>query len=147
MDAQREHQAGSRQTFGLVLAEIAFVEVERRLAVQLEQDSALRARDPASRPELVPITGAAMADPYRRAIEADCAHHALARRTVGADQGLLEARAIAGQSARQRYGGTDHAGDAGDQLAAVDAQTVGENEDAGQVVGCQRPADRLAAGA
>ena len=63
--------AGAGQALGVFLAEIALVEIERRLAVELEQHVALGAGDAAARAELVPAAGAAVADADRSAVEAD----------------------------------------------------------------------------
>jgi hypothetical protein len=61
--------------------------------------------------------------------------------------GFLELGAVAGETAGQRDFRADHAGDARHQLAAVDVEAVGQNEDAGEVVGGKPASDRFAAGA
>ena len=81
------------------------------------------------------------------AVEADGGDPAALRRAIGADQGFLEHGAVAGEPAGQRDFGADHAGDARHQFAAVDVEAVGQNENAGEIVGRERFADRFAAGA
>src|ERR1700677_634041 len=81
-NAQRKQQAGTRQASGFVLTQIKLVEVERRLAVEFEQNVAARSGDLTARAKLVPATGAAVADPDRRTIEADCRDHVFARSAI-----------------------------------------------------------------
>jgi hypothetical protein len=139
-DQQWKEQGGARQTLGVVFAEITHIELERRLAVQFEQDIAAGAGDAAARPELVPAAGAAMADAHGVAVEADGAHRPAARRAVGADKRFAELRAVAGQPAGQRNLRAHNVGDACDQLAAVHMQAVRQHENSGQVLCRERPA-------
>src|ERR1700692_3997212 len=94
---------------------------------------AARAGDLAPRPELVPAAGAAMADTDCRTIKADRRHHVFAWRTIGADQRLAKVGAVAGPPAGHRDPFADRADDAGDKLAAIDVEPVGQNENADQV--------------
>ena len=99
-DAQREQQTGTGQTPRLFLAEIAFVKIERRLAVELEQHVAVRSGDLAPRPELVPAAGAAVTDTDRLAVEPDRRNHVLARRQSAPTKRLAEFGAVAGEIRR-----------------------------------------------
>jgi hypothetical protein len=67
-DAEREEQAGGGQAGGLV-AEIAFVEVERRLRIELEQDVALGAGGQPLWPERVPADERRVPRPERLAVK------------------------------------------------------------------------------
>ena len=85
-----------------------------------------------------------MADPYGRTIEAYSRDGAGAGRTIGANESLLKIGAVAGQSAGQRHRRTDDLADAGNELAAVDVQAVGQHEYAGKVVRIERQTECLA---
>ena len=67
-DGQREQERRRRQARG-ALAEIALVQRKRRLAVELVEDVALRARDPAFRPEARPAGVTARAYPQALAVQ------------------------------------------------------------------------------
>ena len=144
---EREQQARAGQAACVLVAEITFVKIQRRLAVKLEQHVAARTGDLPARSEFVPAAGAAMTDTDRRPVEADCRHHPPVRRTVRADQRFLKSRAVAGKSARNRNAFARRAGKPGNQFAAVHIEPVGQNEHADEVGRCQRAADRFAAGA
>ncbi|MCZ7642974.1 MAG: hypothetical protein M5U33_09995 [Pseudorhodoplanes sp.] len=80
-----------------------------------------------------------------RPVEADGGDGAGAGRAVGADQRAFELRAVTGEPAGHRDRGADLLHDAGDQFAAIDRQSVGEDEDAGKPVIGERAADGAAA--
>ena len=138
------NNAGAGQPLGFVGPEIALIEIERRLAIELIEDIAYGSRHLPAGSEQVPSAGAAMADPDGSPIEADAGNDAGARRAIGPDQRLLEVGAVAGQSPGQWDVRADGFTDPGYQLAAVDVQAVGQDEHAREVVGMERPPERLA---
>ena len=144
-DLQWEQEGAARQRLRVVFAEVAFVEVEGGLAVELEQHGAARARDLAARAEHVPAAGAAGADPDAPPVEADAGHETAARRAIGADERLAEGGPVAGQPSGQGHVRADGVRDPGDELAAVHVQSVRQDKNAGEIIPLERPADRLAA--
>src|SRR6202040_4082111 len=114
------------QTLDLVFVEIALVKIERRLSVELEHHVAFRPGDPATRSEPVPAAGRAVPDADVLAIETDRADDLGARRAIGADQRFLERGAVAGEPAGDRNAVAGHRDHAGDEIAAVHAQSVAE---------------------
>jgi hypothetical protein len=93
-DQQREEQGGAGQTPSVVCAEIPFIEIKRGLAVELVEHIAGRTADAAARAEFVSAASAAVANAHRIAVEADRGDLAALGRTIRADQGLLEQRAM-----------------------------------------------------
>src|SRR5262249_52706455 len=147
LDLQRKAESGAGQALNLRCVEVAFVEIERRLAIELEHHIALRAGHAASGPEAIQSAGAAVADVDGVAVEADRSDNAASRRAIGADEGLAEVGAVACQSAGQGNVATNRRVDAGDQIAAVHAQPICEHENSRQVVPHQLAPDALATGA
>src|SRR3954464_6603873 len=88
-----------------------------------------------------------MADTNGVAVEANRSHAMRARRIVGADQRLAELGAIASEPAGERNVLPRDAGDAGNQLAAVEVEPARQHKKAGKPIAHQRPADSTAAGA
>src|SRR6476660_1490349 len=115
VDLDGKQQCGAGQPFRFVRPEIALVEIERRLAIELIEDIARGSRHLPAGSEQVPSAGAAMADPDGAAIEADAGNDAGARRAIGPDQRLLEVGAVAGQSPGQRNVRADGFADPGYQ--------------------------------
>src|SRR4029077_4081705 len=144
VDLNGKQQCGAGQPLRFVGPEIALIEIERRLAIELIEDIAYGSRHLPAGSEQVPSAGAAMADPDGSAIEADAGNDPGARRAIGPDQRLLGVGAVAGQSPGQRNVRADGFTDTGYQLAAVDVQAVGQDEHAREVVGVERPPERLA---
>lgn len=88
-----------------------------------------------------------MANTYGTSIESNSQDRAGARRTVAADKSFLEVCTIASQPAGQCNFWTDYLGDARHKLAAIDVQTVGQDEHTREIICIKRAPNRLAAGA
>lgn len=83
-----------------------------------------------------------MADLDGASIQSDRRDLFATGRAIQSDDGFDELRPVSGKPAGNRN--VPHMGcDAGDQLAAVDRETVRQDEHAGEIVGRQRPADRF----
>jgi hypothetical protein len=82
-----------------------------------------------------------VADADGRTVEPDRRNNVFAGRTIGPHERFHEVGAIAGQPARDRHSFADGADNAGNELAAIDVETVRKNKNADKV-GCrQRPAN------
>ena len=140
---EREEQARRGEVRGLV-AEVLFVEGERGLSIEREQDVALGAGDDALGAELVPAALGAVADRDVVAVEADRGDEAALDDGAAADPGALEARAVAGEAARDDDRGREHGVEAGDELAAVDPEALGEDQHAAEIRPLQGAGELLA---
>src|SRR5689334_8731415 len=80
------------------------------------------------------------------AVEADGGDDAALHGGAEADPGPLEAGAVAGEAAGDDDGVGEDGVEAGDELAAVDAEALGEDEDAAQVGPLQGAGELLAGG-
>src|SRR6476469_2741268 len=100
LDWKEQRRAG--QPLRILRAQIALVEVERGLAIQLEQNVSCRACNLPPWPKQIPAAGAAVADPNCLAVETDRDDHTRPRNAVTPDERLGKIGAVAGQSAGHR---------------------------------------------
>jgi len=128
-EREGEEEAGAGEVLGL-LTEVLLVELEGRLAVELEEHVALALGDDALRTELVPATLAAVADLDVIAVEADGGDHVRLDLVAESDPGLLEASAVPGETAGHDDRAIERAVHAANELGAVDVESFGQNEDA-----------------
>src|SRR5579872_1245003 len=146
MHLDRKKQGRTRQAFRILRPEVTLVEVESWLAIQFEQNVSGRSRHLPPRSEQVPSAGAAVTDSDCLAVKADSDHHAAPRTAIASDKRFREIGAVASKSSGQWNAGPDRGDHAVDEFAAVDVQTVGQNENAGEIVRAQGPANSFAAG-
>lgn len=85
-----------------------------------------------------------MADADCWTIEANRRDKMFARRAIGTHERLRKIGTIAGQPASDRHSFADGADNARDELAAIDIEAIGKNENADKVGRRQRAADLLA---
>ena len=140
-----EEQAGGRQVAGVV-AEIAFVDGQRRFAVEFVENIAGTARDLARRAEGFPTTKGTMAKAQGVTAEADPDDGIVGHALAAQGKGLTEGAAIAGQAAGDRNVRTDDAAHAIDQRTAVDLHPGSENQHRFQVHRSNLPAKAFAGG-
>jgi hypothetical protein len=142
---KQQRRAGQRRR---VLAQVPLVQRQRRLAVQLVQHVAGRARHAPERPERIPAAGRPVPDPEAIAVEPDRNDRVRLQPAFGEDDRLAKLGAVGGHAARDDDLRRQHVTEARDDVRSVDAQSVAEHEHADQVVGGERPSDvasRLAA--
>ena len=147
---EREEEPGRRQARG-VLAEVALVELERGLAVELVEHVGRGAGDHPLGAERVPAAERPAADPQPRSREGDRQDAGRAELAVPDQLGAGEARAVAGETPGDRTPGGRRAREAGDQRRPVDLKALGEHQhvreirDGGELAGrAPRPTAPLA---
>ncbi len=117
-----------------LLAQIALVQLERGLVIELEEHVPVRASDETLRAEGHPPAGTAVADHERITVETDRAHHPRNRGAAEARPGRAETRTVAGETARHDDAVADCAPDPADELGAVHARSVREHEDGAKIL-------------
>jgi hypothetical protein len=123
----KEVPAGGK-VFGM-FAEIAFVEIQGRFSIELQQDVVVGLCDESFRAERHPPSATALADFEVFAIKTQTRHAGGENLRIVQDGGALEALPVGGQTAGDFDPGRKELREAGGQGAAVDGQAVGEHED------------------
>src|SRR6185436_1768546 len=111
-------------------------------SVQLVQHIILRARDEPLGAEDVPAAMRSVADLHVITVEADSHHYTLAGPAARKDPGARKPRPIASEPAGDRDVGGKRGAKSARELAAVDIEPVGQDQNAAEIRSRQLPRDR-----